>query len=219
MQYNSDGTIPQQYASDSGPGCLNNYYSCYGTTVGMPDNDGSGLFGIFVAFGMRDMTDGSSSTIAFSEALAGKSNVVAYKGNGVRGTGGSDQYVYDASTIPFATLAGYLQQCVAALPTNQNVSVDRGLVWACGIPGWTMFNTVQLPDDSQFPVNYCRLGCNVGCHSDNAISAPASSQHTAGVNVLMGDGSVRFIKDTIARRTWFALGTKAGNESISADSF
>jgi prepilin-type processing-associated H-X9-DG protein len=47
----------------------------------------------------------------------------------------------------------------------------------------------------------------------------ASSFHPGGVNVLFLDGSVRFIKDTIAQTTWWALATKAGGEVISADTY
>jgi prepilin-type processing-associated H-X9-DG protein len=47
----------------------------------------------------------------------------------------------------------------------------------------------------------------------------ASSAHPGGVNLLLGDGSVRFVKDSVARVTWRALGTRAGNEAISADSY
>lgn len=47
----------------------------------------------------------------------------------------------------------------------------------------------------------------------------ARSYHPGGVNVLLGDGSVRFIKDTINGWTWRALGTVAGGEVMSADAF
>jgi prepilin-type processing-associated H-X9-DG protein len=47
----------------------------------------------------------------------------------------------------------------------------------------------------------------------------ASSPHPGGVNVVLCDGSVRFVKDSVARTTWRALGTRAGNEVISADAF
>lgn len=47
----------------------------------------------------------------------------------------------------------------------------------------------------------------------------ARSYHPAGVNALMGDGSVRFFKDTIHGNTWRALGTVAGGEVISADQY
>ncbi len=46
-----------------------------------------------------------------------------------------------------------------------------------------------------------------------------SSKHPGGVNMLFGDGSVRFIKNSISPYTWFALSTIQGGEVISADSF
>jgi prepilin-type N-terminal cleavage/methylation domain-containing protein/prepilin-type processing-associated H-X9-DG protein len=45
------------------------------------------------------------------------------------------------------------------------------------------------------------------------------SYHPGGVNVLLGDGSVRFIKSTVNGLTWRALGTVASGEVISADGF
>ncbi len=48
---------------------------------------------------------------------------------------------------------------------------------------------------------------------------PPSSRHPGGVNLLLGDGSVRFIKDTIHVATWRALGTISGGEIISADAY
>jgi hypothetical protein len=35
----------------------------------------------------------------------------------------------------------------------------------------------------------------------------------------MGDGSVRFVKNSINLPTWMAMGTRAGGEVISADSY
>jgi hypothetical protein len=37
--------------------------------------------------------------------------------------------------------------------------------------------------------------------------------------MLFVDGSVRFLKDSIDLRVWRALGTRNGNETISADSY
>jgi prepilin-type N-terminal cleavage/methylation domain-containing protein/prepilin-type processing-associated H-X9-DG protein len=50
-----------------------------------------------------------------------------------------------------------------------------------------------------------------------AIST-AGSAHPGGVNVLFGDGSVRFIKSTVDYRIWYAVGSRAGGEIVSADS-
>ncbi|RUL87457.1 DUF1559 family PulG-like putative transporter [Tautonia sociabilis] len=46
-----------------------------------------------------------------------------------------------------------------------------------------------------------------------------SSQHPGGVNMTMGDGSVRFIKNTIDAYVWWSLQTIAGGEVISADQY
>jgi prepilin-type N-terminal cleavage/methylation domain-containing protein/prepilin-type processing-associated H-X9-DG protein len=47
----------------------------------------------------------------------------------------------------------------------------------------------------------------------------ARSYHPGGVNALLGDGSVRFVKSTIDGMVWRALGTVAGGEVISADQY
>jgi len=44
------------------------------------------------------------------------------------------------------------------------------------------------------------------------------SQHSGGMNMLMGDGSVRYIKNSISLATWGAIGTIRGGEVFSADS-
>jgi prepilin-type N-terminal cleavage/methylation domain-containing protein/prepilin-type processing-associated H-X9-DG protein len=45
------------------------------------------------------------------------------------------------------------------------------------------------------------------------------SKHPGGVNFLFGDGSVRFLKESIDNTTFRALGTRGGEEVTSADSF
>jgi prepilin-type processing-associated H-X9-DG protein len=45
----------------------------------------------------------------------------------------------------------------------------------------------------------------------------ANSFHPGGTNLLLMDGSVRFVKDGIGLAIWSALGTRAGGEVLSAD--
>jgi prepilin-type N-terminal cleavage/methylation domain-containing protein/prepilin-type processing-associated H-X9-DG protein len=45
------------------------------------------------------------------------------------------------------------------------------------------------------------------------------SHHPGGVNALLGDGSVKFMKSTTDGMVWRALGTVAGGEVLSADSY
>ena len=51
------------------------------------------------------------------------------------------------------------------------------------------------------------------------MQVPPSSRHPGGVNTLFGDGSVKFIKDSVSLQTWRTLGTRNGGEVVSADSF
>jgi hypothetical protein len=46
-----------------------------------------------------------------------------------------------------------------------------------------------------------------------------SSRHPGGLHMLMGDGTVKFIKNSINVNAWAALATIKNNEIVSADSF
>ena len=47
----------------------------------------------------------------------------------------------------------------------------------------------------------------------------ARSYHPGGINAAFGDGSVKFIKNTVNGNTWRALGSVQGGEVISADAY
>ena len=65
----------------------NSYVASQGTTTMTPQvnsaTGSNGLFFYYVSYGLRDITDGSSNTIAFSEALVGNPSVAS---SGYRGT-------------------------------------------------------------------------------------------------------------------------------------
>jgi prepilin-type processing-associated H-X9-DG protein len=50
--------------------------------------------------------------------------------------------------------------------------------------------------------------------SHNPGQAAARSLHPGGVNVLLGDGSVRFVTNGINTNTWQALANRAGGEIL-----
>jgi prepilin-type processing-associated H-X9-DG protein len=52
-----------------------------------------------------------------------------------------------------------------------------------------------------------------------AVQLPPSSYHPGGVNLLLGDGSVRFIKESVTLSVWRALSTRNGGEVIDGSSY
>jgi prepilin-type N-terminal cleavage/methylation domain-containing protein/prepilin-type processing-associated H-X9-DG protein len=227
----------------------NSYHASIGSTTYESPITTPGMFAVWTCYGIRDCTDGSSNTIAFAEALTGSNNSgfgyggqinaasgTAYRGDvvenannpGTGGQGSDDPSGYYGTSAQFlmasantaAVLAG-LQACATAWTNTATASYStmRGFSWADGNGGWTYTNIIQTPNrDPNFLGGGCRFNC-AGCGIDSSFSYAVSSNHPGGANILMADGSVRFIKDSVSRLTWWALGTRNGGEVISADSY
>lgn len=95
---------------------------------------------------------------------------------------------------------------------------------------WADGNTHETGMTTAWPPNKAIIGPNgegdldletilVASGGPNFAAITARSYHSGGVNTLMADGSVRFVKSTIAGTTWRALGTVAGGEVVSSDSY
>jgi len=191
--------------------------------------DTTGLFAFYFCHGVRDCIDGTSNTVAFAEQIAG--NTVGgsgmsnpYRGNNIMNVTGLTSYsgtapnrAADNGYINPQAILNDLATCNKNF-TGSNFAGTRAIRWDQGCLGETMFNHFQTPNDSQYRGNGCRNAAGQAW-LDNGFSAPAASWHSGGVNVLLADGSTRFIKDSINRMTWWALGTRAGGEVISSDSY
>ena len=156
---------------------------------------------------------------------AGAARPSTYRGNFLQASGVAGPAAAEAFQNPTDTM-NQLQQCAAIWNTwRQNGSGTGqigdiiGLRWAMGTEGFSMFNVLQTPNDSTFQFAGCRAGTCSFCWPDRSFTIGASSAHAGGANVLFADGSVRFIKSTINRTTWWSLGTRANNEAVSSDSF
>jgi prepilin-type N-terminal cleavage/methylation domain-containing protein/prepilin-type processing-associated H-X9-DG protein len=204
--------------ANAGTTNLNSYNGSIGTTTAINNSGSTGLFTYRIAYGVRDCTDGTANTIAFAESLVGDSVATSGKrGNGVGNSGGSaSAMVLDANSA-FAAVQTALTTCNTMWQQNKNVCSDRGRYWGNGIEGYTLFNTIVTPNSRQNGWNFCRLDC---CNTaGNAHFTNASSFHSGGVNALFADGSVKFIKDAVSQNIWWALGTRANGEVVSADAY
>ncbi len=216
---------------------INSYGASTGTTYVPSDNSqggtsSTGMFSYSYAYGIRSCTDGTSNTVAYGEALVGAPPFQPVKGNGVGGSGGQPQWgnlgnppVTDAfSNVP--QVMSDLLGCNAAWQSGQIIYNTRGYLWAMGSTGFSMFNTIVPPSSTQYPWNSCEF---IGWGSGGVPSWPnaanaqnfanASSNHPGGANILFSDGSVKFIKSTVAMTVWWSLGTKSGGEVVSADQY
>ena len=165
-------------AAQNGASVWNNSYNS-----SVPDFTTDGPFQVGTARSFNDLKDGSSNTAFVSEVISGKDD------DGSDATGDKE---LDIRGVWNAFLAGSSNYNHIITPNSS--SPDIGPVGGVGRK-W-------IPDDP--PANM--PGVNTGANYDD-FYAGARSTHAGGVNVGMGDGSTRFVNDTINAETWSRLGS------------
>jgi hypothetical protein len=148
---------------NSGPGkalkYLNNYYASIGTTIGNVQgypSQSTGMFCYSSPYGVADVTDGTSNTVAWSEAVvgSGSSGPFRFKGNGIFGP--CYAWTPDATQNVTQTMAT-LNQCNSEwnVDTTQSpvkdVSYNKGQYWGWGAEAMSLFNTLVPPNSTQSP--------------------------------------------------------------------
>jgi prepilin-type N-terminal cleavage/methylation domain-containing protein/prepilin-type processing-associated H-X9-DG protein len=206
----------------------NNYFGSIGTTTDFSGGGGynggsTGIFAHLQTYKISNVTDGTSNTIAFSEGLVGSTPPqVGVRWRDDLSTGsGQAAYLYDANmNIPLVMQD--LQTCTSWWTQKINyptVANAHGFRWGVGDPGDSLFQTLVPPNSLLYPWADCRMDCGSACGAVFTGYHNATSNHPGGCNVTMTDGSVRFIKSSIAMMTWWALGTKNTGEVVSSDAY
>jgi prepilin-type processing-associated H-X9-DG protein len=213
--------------SPDAPG--NNYLGSLGSSLefdaSMASGPPNGLFNYNPnggAIGLRDIQDGSTNTIAFTETRIGTGRTAVitpdtdfvFIGSYPAGvTRNTPQMVMPTGSGPFQQ---WLAKCGAGIATASRGghAVYTGQSWAYGIVAYTLGHALQAPNP-----RYPSCSINGNGAGQNPGSVNMTSYHPGGANVLLSDGSVRFLKNSTNLQTVWALGSRAQGEIVSADSF
>jgi prepilin-type N-terminal cleavage/methylation domain-containing protein/prepilin-type processing-associated H-X9-DG protein len=196
------------YLANSGTGTLNN--GNFNVVTGAPLPDGP--FYNTSAIRFAAIVDGLSNTAGYSESILG---------NNINATPGTSPPTDFRRQFALFTVSETLLTFPASyfLPPSTNVPPcsapnewcgDRGREWSRGSFVMASYNHFYTPN-SQYP-DCTDAGRNA------AVTGPRSF-HPGGVNLLMLDGHVQFIKDSVSMLTFRAISTRAGGEVISSDAY
>jgi prepilin-type N-terminal cleavage/methylation domain-containing protein/prepilin-type processing-associated H-X9-DG protein len=171
--------------------------------------------------GFESIIDGTSNTAMFSERLMGLVGSPAVQINSVD----AKRAIFTAAgPLGGSGQPGALQLIAACknLPSSStSVRSDaNGYTWFAGYP-WHVAVNAYTHVGSPNSISCTNSADQGGWLSFTGPfgSAPPNSNHSGGVNMGMADGSVRFVKDSVNPVTFWAIGTRKGNEVVSADSY
>ena len=213
----------------------NNYFASTGSSMEFAGQQGGGPpNGPFLYVGtlgtgairLANISDGTSNTVGFGEWKVGDGNQnqlsagtdVVFVGSLPAGTARNNGTLNMANPALVTGLPAWLAACTAALQSSGRTGHTSALgeSWAFGITGVTMGNLLVAPNPTS-------PNCDAGTVAGNSLQNPGlfalRSHHPGGANVLILDGSVRFLKDSTNRAVVWALGSRAQGEVVSADAF
>jgi len=182
-----------------------NYAGCTGSGGdGGTPFETDGIFFINSRVRAKDVSDGLSGTVTFSESILGQ---------GPRAT---------TSPAGIAADTGYgfifktpLSEAACGRPFYYNFTDLRGFSWANGEYRTTLYNHSRPPNSTELDclaavmdtTDMAKMYAGYGWRSSR-------SRHPGGAHVAMADSAVRFMADAIDPAVWKAISTRSGGESV-----
>lgn len=170
------------YAGNAGSGTV-----AFGS---LENSDGVFYRGSSISF--RDLTDGTTHTVAFSERTLGSGMATASSS-----PPHIERFMWELPLGVDPTPAN----CVAA--SSGDWFAERGGKWILGNYGNTLYNHFYAPNAEAWDCMNMTQRFALGT---------ARSLHPGGATVLLCDGSVRFVSDNIDLVIWRAIATRQGGE-------
>ncbi|MEM7477211.1 MAG: DUF1559 domain-containing protein [Planctomycetota bacterium] len=152
---------------------------------------------------IRDFTDGTSNTAAFSEMLINDGS-----GGGVN-TDVRRYNMYAGTSRRWATQEELYIECDNLEVPPDFFSRYRGASWANSWGNVCIgYQHLMTPNKNN-------------CYHRNDwwngnFKSTAASEHTGGVQVMLTDGSVNFVSENVSQVVWWAYGSRNGNETVDS---
>jgi prepilin-type N-terminal cleavage/methylation domain-containing protein len=183
-----------------------NYAQSLGNNANYATADGP--FGRRYGARLAEITDGLSSTAMFSEIILGPASS---SGSTILVAAGSRDDYAVATDLPSATWdASANGDTVAAADCDNRATpawAYRGKQYYRGVVVATYYSHTLVPNSK-------RRDCIRGSGQVDRGHMAARSFHTAGVNVVLGDSSVRFVSSNVDGLVWRAVGSKGSGDTV-----
>ncbi|GIW98636.1 MAG: prepilin-type N-terminal cleavage/methylation domain-containing protein [Pirellulaceae bacterium] len=183
-----------------------------------------GLSTLSVWTAIRDITDGTSNSIAMSELRIGLNqgqwvpgqlprdpSYRVVTGTPLEKAANAQGRIWQAVAAQATQIRAYYDNCLSMYDAGSGwdgASDEQGRFWAAGRVYWGPYHTTLI-------------GPNAGpsCDRDASVTdidiKEPSSYHTGGVQSVLCDGSVKFISENIDQLVWMSVGSINGGETVS----
>jgi prepilin-type N-terminal cleavage/methylation domain-containing protein/prepilin-type processing-associated H-X9-DG protein len=218
-----DGAGRPKFSVLECPSCpLGNDFCLSTTAPGSMVADYAAIAGTVNGFGGISGLDQHSTS---SYGITGRNGILHYNSQNtlVGITDGT------SNTIMVGEVGNWVYTGTAAAPTQRDYrpSVQHGFAMGCL---GNNNNTVALSNNSnarvfntttvRYPINsrqFFTTDCTDGVCQNASNNHPLTSGHSGGVNVLLGDGSVRFLRDSTAAQVLARMAARNDGLPVSFD--